>query len=149
MNVVQKQDGNTVSEWEVIKIKRIFKLIGGDREVEVEGLKRNDGFMVDNIKASRNGATETFVCTGGFGKFSFTASRWDSLKEKPLDTYKVFLNVYIKEPDLSLCKAHAKDVESALLHFPISRHFKGVPVKKVIFETGEVRNPNYLRAEEI
>lgn len=141
---------NSSPEWEVIREERSFPLPDGTFSLyDVQGVKRNDGFTVIREKATRNGATETFVCRGDCGEFEFTATRWNSLKEVPLDTYKVYLNIYIKEPDLALCKAYAKDIESALLHFPIFRSFNNMPVKKVIFEAGDVKNPEYFSAREL
>jgi hypothetical protein len=46
--------------------------------------------------------------------------------------------------------AHAKDIESALLHFPLNHLDENIPVKAVWFEMNSAREPlNHVTADEV
>jgi len=159
MNHTNKQQAGNgatkdASVWHVVRETRIDKWHknpdGSSKTHEGTLIQRDDGLSVERTGMGRpEEMTEFFTCKGTFGEFKFTASRWNLLKAEPVDTYTVNLYNYVQEPDLKLALSHAKDIESALLHYPVHQFHKNMPVKDVVFRTGDVRSPVTSHAEEI
>ena len=121
---------------------------GKTLELSTTGIKRDSyGFTMTHESAGYMGEFEIFKCTGAFGEFKFEASRRDTPEDEPSDTYKVYL--FYKNYDNTMIRVHAKNIESALLNFPILRYFKNIPVKKVVFTVGDVKNYKLVTAGEV
>lgn len=122
-----------------------------------KGIKRADGFALMRHGMDKEG-NQTFVCKGDFGEFKFYASRWygELLHGgKLLDTYTVWVNgnpdrgYMDKEMHREFVLNFAKDIESALMAFPLDKTFN-TPVKGVLFNISRIPGkPEIIRAEEI
>ena len=149
------QSKTDTSEWRVVTETRQYQDIkrpdGSPETFETSFLKRDDGATFERTGLGRpEEMTEFFTCKGAFGEFTFSAERWDLLKGKPLDTYTVKLYSHMDKSHLRLALSHAKDIESALLRYPVMKpFFNGMPVKKVLFRVGDVRNFRTLLAQEL
>jgi hypothetical protein len=121
--------------WHVLKEKHHDEAVG---EVEVPYIRRDDGFTMREIGGGHK--NEIFQCNGDFGQFAFYAARRDEFED-----FDVYLVATKSTPDFkglnlnpetneALILAHAKDIESALFHFPPGRQFDYKPVKKVLFQ---------------
>jgi hypothetical protein len=118
-------------------------------------IRREDGFKLLSIGIGREGH-QTFVCRGKFGEFKFYARRWhgDIFKGSEIDTYTVILymvpdvGMVDKETIRKLVLAHAKEIESGLLVYPLNSY--KTSVKQVVFDIGrDYKFPKLVRAEEI
>ena len=139
------------SKWHVIKEKRKFLLSNGRGEIyEVTGIKRDDGLTITRESAMRNAEVETFLYKGSFGEFKFSASRWD-MHKGIMNTYIVYLfSPYIEKGDEILVRSMSKDIESALLHFPVSKHFNNKSIESVVFQVNKGYSlDTVLRAGEV
>lgn len=148
-------------KWEVVKEKRI----GEVGAYEVTMLKRKDGLTFADI--GLNGEwQETFLVKGSFGEFKFLASRVKFRRPEEnfadetyielgkygkysiLDKYIILTN-WFGNVNKKLLLAYAKDIESALLHYPLQSFYKNIPVKEVVFDIGETTQPHYIHADDI
>ena len=118
-------------------------------------IRNINGFTLIAEKMTVENKLQTFICRGDFGEFRFFASRWDGKEDKPADTYIVKANLISgdwnanKEEHRKIVLLHAKEIESALLAFPLG-HVLNTPVHKVLFDVSlNLEKPNLARAEEI
>jgi len=138
------------SEWHVIKVKRFLELVSGNEEVEVPILQRDDGLTVERIGMDRE-RNEIFLFKGNFGEVKFQANRWNFSKNEPSQTYVVLLfPPYIEKSKEILLRSMSKNIESALLNYPLSQTSNFVPVHEVVFQVERGHNPDtVLQAREI
>jgi hypothetical protein len=147
------KDRADASVWHVVKEKREYKDLkrpdGTPETYEATLLRRDDGLTVERIGLGRPGELdETFLFKGSFGEFKVSASRYDMLKGIT-DTYVVMLYPPRIQKAEALARSMSKDIESALLHFPIHRIFNNIPVKNVVFQvTRGYSSDTVLRAGE-
>jgi hypothetical protein len=154
------------SEWFLVKEPYFDKTSGKNLEIDV--LKRSDGFTLTDIGLNRE-LQETFLVKGNFGEFKFKAYRTDQLipgKHKtPKDSYvefggydyvildKYVIYAYLGDKDKfgkNLCLKYSKDIESALLHYPVRFPFyKNIPIKEVVFDIGNWDKPQYIHAKDL
>jgi hypothetical protein len=118
-------------------------------------LYREDGFTLKCLKTGRT-FQQTFQASGVFGEFRFIASRWDDEERKDLDYYIVHISFIEKGWSLERQESnkmiirYAKDIESGLLVYPVSRTFEFKPVKQVFFNSNMPGQPyNYLKIEDL
>lgn len=133
--------------------------------IKALGVKRGDGFTLlreaqDDLPFFEKSGDETFSCRGSLGKCKFIAGRRGE-RGRQGGTYKVLL-FWAEASDAEMCRAYAKDIESALLEgWPweeLHQEYKksalkyGIPnptytpVEEVLFLTG-ITDP--LRAEDL
>jgi hypothetical protein len=128
--------GASNNKWIPFEEDRTYYLSNGRAEqYMVTGLKRADGLTVIRESASRNGATEVFLFKGNFGEFKIRARRYDDIENKIWDRYVVYIYNSGSDEEKEMIKAHNDDITSALIHFPVSRHFNNIPVKTVAFQS--------------
>lgn len=162
MDTVQKQNGDTISEWKGIFEDRPSSTIGPDGRMfyKVHGVRRSDGMTVTREGMDRE-KRERFLCKGSFGEFKFLATRWNSENNQPSEKYTVHVKSYrafqITQRDTALCKLYAKDIESALLVLESSlvgltvfSWYNHIAAKEVIFDIdNDWTRHHYVKAEEI
>ena len=146
----------TTHVWQVVEGEREIRIsLGKMVTIQVYGVRRADDFSLirEEIERERH---ETFCCSGSFGQFKFFASRWDILKNQPKDCYIVYVDIPVLDSNRknwanpSLCRIHARDIESALLHFPVrSPFFQGKRVNRVIFELTEGKARKTVSSEDL
>ena len=112
-------------------------------------LRRSDGLTVDSISMGRE-KDETFLFNGRFGEFKIRASRWNEWTNKPTDIYIVYLfQPYMDETTMRLVRLLSKDIESALINFPVHAIFENIPVKDVVFQMSiATAKPSYYWQSE-
>lgn len=149
------------AEWEVVRERRKGKV--GDYEVTI--LKRNDGFTFTDIGLNREWQ-ETFLAKGNFGEFKFLASRVQFRRPQEYLTGEVYIDLgnygkysildkyiiwadWFGDVNKKLLLIHAKDIESALLRYPLQPFYKDVPVKEILFNIGTATRPHYIHADDI
>lgn len=146
--------------WEVIKEPHEQILADGHiSKYEVPGIKRKEDGLTVVWESGTHEGIDVFLCRGSFGEFRFQAWRWDDRKNEPLDKYLIFPGEFLstlwnrnidEKKNRELCLSHAKDIESALLNFPLFPIYKNIPVKEVLFN---ISPPGiayrYVHAEEI
>lgn len=108
--------------------------VRGNSYADIRGVRASNGFELLNHKMDSD-YFQTFVCRSGGEEFKFYARRWQGV---PLDTYTVYVN---SDPDRGymnpekrrqLFHRYAKDIEAALLIFPLGK-ILNIPVKEVLF----------------
>ena len=152
------EDITAESEWQIIPEQRVTPwknpVDGTYLTYETQLLKRTDGFTVEHVGMNRE-KWETFVAKGSFGEFKFIATRWDQCNDKPSDTYIVHTQASTHFEttfqDQALCLSHAKDIESALLQFPVGiPFFNQIAVKSVVFDIGDKpTKPKYVKSNDV
>jgi len=120
------------------------------------GVRREDGFSILGLVTYVEDKSNVFLCRGDFGEFRFMANRWNSRENKPSDTYIVYTNLLASDSGMNrdthrkLILDFAKDIESALLAFPIYKSYNDLPVRKVLFNIStDPENQVLISAEEI
>ena len=163
-NNVTKDD----SEWEVVKEPYINSI--NNELMEKVKLKRKDGSTISIAGGAHRGLDDIFLVKGNFGEFKFLASRME--QREPIgseyyiisdaapyvvsDTYIVWVNwsvdINTAERDKKLRVEYSKDIESALLCFPVEELplYNNIPVKDVVFDIGKkLTQPHYVHANDI
>lgn len=137
---------NDGSEWKVVKESYLDP--GANILVEDVIIKRDDGFTLKHIGYGREN-DETFLVKTNFVEFEFRAIRWNEREEKPTDTYKVKTWWGGKEI-VRMCLIYSKDIESALLHYPVlAPFFNKMPIKDVVFEIAIGRELKRFHVKDI
>lgn len=155
------------SEWKVVKEPYINSI--SNELMERVTLKRKDGFSIGLIGAAGKGLDDVFLVKGNFGEFEIRTSRLEQRdpigSEKFIeaggylyvisDTYVVYIQ-YCRRPeagknDKELFKIYSKDIESALMNYPVKNPaYKSTPIKNVIFDVGEKwTTPHYVQAKDL
>ena len=118
-------------------------------------IKRTDGYTVMRISLGPD-KQEIYNCRGPFGEFRFFAYRWNIEKNEPIDTYVVYLKMHEADWPLDASKneemirTYSKDIESALINFPLHTAFKSQPARKVMFDVSTPPASSHLiSAEEV
>jgi hypothetical protein len=118
-------------------------------------LYREDGFTLKCLETGRT-FQQIFQCLGTFSEFRLVASRWDDEERKDLGYYIVHLNFTRRgwpledQENKKMIIQYAKDIESGLLVYPVSRLFEFKPVKQVFFNSNMPGQPyNYLKIEDL
>lgn len=151
-----KAPANEASHWERFNEHRVNKWSDQTTtEYDVEGVRREDGFTLIRESRNREGV-ETFLGRTKTGEFKFEARRWDEWSDKPWDYYIVYTNSYWpdwkpleEQTNTKHILAHAEDIESALLHFPVDNGvYNNVPVKKVLFDQASPTTAQQLVSAE-
>lgn len=108
-------------------------------------VRREDGFTMVVLPAWKQ---DQFLCTGDFGEFRFIAKRKEMPDSTPLGQYIVCLDEFDpkwpgdKEQNKALCLEHLKDIEDALLHFPLVFYFDYRPEESYsIFNDKDTQSP--------
>jgi len=154
-------------KWHIVKEMRKNPVLGV--MIEHTMITRQDGFTVESIGIGRF-LEETFLAKGNFGEFKFVASRME--QRDPIGSEQsieagggypyVLSNKYIvraiessifeiTKNDVLLCKKYSRDIESALLNFPMEgrKIYNNTPVIYVLFNIGEATKPHYVQAKDL
>jgi hypothetical protein len=147
--------------WEAFKEEYVLELIDTSITLHKDGVRREDGTTVMCVAQEYSG-WRTFVLKTPQGGGVFYAERWNDFGETPRDNYVVRVRTYTrrweeewgvknKEENQRFVLAHAKDIESALLHFPLTRTDENIPVKTVWFQISDVTDPleKRVKADEV
>jgi hypothetical protein len=129
--------------WEAFKEEYVLELIDTSITLHKKGVRREDGTTVMCVARDYSG-WGTFVMKTPEGGGVFYADRWNSFERTPRDSYIVRVRTYTRRweekwgvvnsaENQRFIMAHAKDIESALLHFPLTRTDENIPVKTVWF----------------
>lgn len=160
-----ENDVKVDSVWEVVKEAHELKLHSGNIEkYEITYIRRNDGFYLQAIGLSRE-LQEEFLVKGNFGEFKFRAWRTEQREPRGSEVYVesggypyVITDTYIIYTNWSgmdkkakeLCLTYSKDIEAALLHYPVEIPFyKNMPVHNVVFDIGTATKPHYVHAKDM
>lgn len=103
--------------WKAFQESRQFQSINGPVTMQVNGLRREDGFTIVREEQAdpEFGNIQVFSVKGHLGATQFAASRYKG--GLCTRTYVVLLSAVELTLDPALCCAYSQEIASALLHF--------------------------------